>query len=121
LKNAAPEGWHTVTPRLFVHDREGMIEFLKRAFGAVEHPRFSEDAPVEVSIGDSVVMIGDASARRPTTSFFYVYVTDTDETYANAIAAGATSVEAPALMHYGDRRAMVEDPFGNAWQIATRG
>jgi PhnB protein len=114
------DGWHTITPRLFVSDPEKMVAFLKQAFGAVEHPRFSDDAPVELNIGDSIVMIGDASVRRATSSFFYVYVPDVDESYEKAIAAGAKSIEAPAVMHYGDRRAAIEDPFGNVWQIATR-
>lgn len=113
------DGWHTITPRLFVSDPEKLIAFLKQTFAAVEHPRFSDDAPVELVIGDSVVMIGGTSMRAATSSFFYVYVANAHETYANAIAAGAKSIEAPALMHYGDRRATIEDPFGNVWQIAT--
>jgi len=32
--------------------------------------------------------------------------------------AGAVSVEAPFDTPYGDRRAMVRDPFGNLFQIA---
>ncbi|MDT7802999.1 MAG: PhnB protein, partial [Actinomycetota bacterium] len=31
---------------------------------------------------------------------------------------GATSLEEPADTPYGDRRAMVRDPFGNVFQIA---
>ncbi|HEY9084773.1 MAG TPA: VOC family protein [Candidatus Tyrphobacter sp.] len=114
-----PDGWHTVTPRLFVEDPEQLVAFLKDAFAAVEVPRFRKDAPVELRIGDSMMMVGDTGVRRATSSFFYLYVPDTDETYRRAVAAGAKSLEEPELMFYGDRRAMVEDPFGNAWQIAT--
>ena len=46
---------------------------------------------------------------------------DADATYARALAAGARSLEPPTDMPYGDRRAMVEDAWGNTWQIATRG
>jgi PhnB protein len=46
-------------------------------------------------------------------------VKDADATYRSAIVAGATSLEAPDDMPYGDRRAMVRDPGGNVWQIAT--
>jgi len=49
----------------------------------------------------------------------YVYVDDTDATYARAIAFGATSLEDPRDTPYGDRRAMVRDPCDNLWQIAT--
>jgi PhnB protein len=57
--------------------------------------------------------------RHPTTSFLYVYVPDTDEIYRRALQAGARSLEEPSDMPYGDRRAMVEDRWGNTWQIAT--
>jgi hypothetical protein len=29
-----PEGWHSVTPRLVVHDAAKLVEFLKQAFAA---------------------------------------------------------------------------------------
>ncbi|MGH7737028.1 MAG: VOC family protein [Candidatus Tyrphobacter sp.] len=104
---------------MFVRDRDGLLAFLKAAFAAVEGPRFREDAPVDVRIGDSLIMIADADGRPVTTGFFYVYVPDADATYSKAVEAGATTLEEPALTFYGDRRAMVEDPFGNVWQIAT--
>jgi uncharacterized glyoxalase superfamily protein PhnB len=47
-----------------------------------------------------------------------VYVGDADAVYRRALAAGATSLEEPLDTPYGDRRAMVRDPFGNIWQIA---
>ena len=33
--------------------------------------------------------------------------------------AGATSIEAPGGKFYGDRGALVQDPCGNLWWIAT--
>jgi uncharacterized glyoxalase superfamily protein PhnB len=51
--------------------------------------------------------------------FLYAYVSDADATYQRAIEAGARSLETPVDMPYGDRRAMVEDRWGNVWQIAT--
>jgi uncharacterized glyoxalase superfamily protein PhnB len=71
-------------------------------------------------IGDSIVLVSDASARRAMSAFLYVYVPDADATYRRALAAGARSLEAPADLPYGDRRCMVEDEWGNTWQIATR-
>jgi uncharacterized glyoxalase superfamily protein PhnB len=65
-------------------------------------------------------MISDAGVRSPMTAFLYVYVNDTDATYRRALDAGARSLEEPAVMPYGDRRCMVEDNWGNTWQIATR-
>jgi len=49
----------------------------------------------------------------------YVYVDDTDKIYRRALEAGAISLEEPSDMPYGDRRGMVLDEWGNAWQIAT--
>ena len=112
-----PEGWHSVTPRIVAHDARGLVEFLKRVFGATGDYR--RDAPSEVRIGDSVVMISDAGIRSPMTAFLYVYVRDTDATYQRALDAGARSLEEPSDMPYGDRRCMVEDKWGNTWQIAT--
>ena len=47
-----------------------------------------------------------------------MYVGDADTTYRRALAAGAVGIEAPRDTPYGDRRAMVRDPFGNVFQIA---
>ncbi|MGH9881350.1 MAG: VOC family protein [Pyrinomonadaceae bacterium] len=112
-----PEGWHTVTPRVVVHDAKQLVEFLKQVFGATGEYR--QALPSEVRIGDSVVMISDAGIRNPMTAFLYVYVNDTDGTYQRALDAGARSLEEPSDMPYGDRRCMVEDKWGNTWQIAT--
>ena len=112
-----PEGWHTVTPRIVVDDASQLVEFVKQVFGATGEYR--EDRPSEVRIGDSVVMISAAGIRNPMTAFLYVYVNDTDATYQRALQAAAHSVEEPFDTPYGDRRCMVEDKWGNTWQIAT--
>jgi uncharacterized glyoxalase superfamily protein PhnB len=69
-------------------------------------------------IGDSLIMVTPATERDPFAAFLYVYVDDADDTYQKALAAGATTLEAPLDTPYGDRRAMVRDPFGNVFQIA---
>jgi uncharacterized glyoxalase superfamily protein PhnB len=86
-------------------------------FGATGEYRL--DIPSELRIGDSMVMISDAGIRKPITAFLYVYVDDADAAYGRALAAGARSLEEPSNMPYGDRRCMVEDNWGNTWQIAT--
>ena len=114
-----PEGYHSITPRLFVPDADALVEFLKRAFGAVERPRVGKGSPAEMVIGDSIVIVSPSGVRPALPAFLYLYVSDTDAAYREALRAGAKSLEAPANMHYGDRRAMIEDPHGNTWQIAT--
>ena len=114
----APEGWHSVTPRLVAQDPAALVAFLKGAFSAVGE--LHADRPAEIWIGDSVVMVSGVGPRDPTASFLYLYLPDTDAAYERALALGATAVEAPLDTPYGDRRAMIVDPAGNAWQIATR-
>jgi len=116
-KNFAPAGWHTITPRIVVNDPELFVDFLKNVFGATGE--FQDTRPSVITIGDSQIMIGEAGARRPTTSFLYVYVADIDATYRRAGAAGVRVLEEPFDTHYGDRRCMFEDKWGNTWQIAT--
>lgn len=114
---AVPEGWHTVTPRLFVNDAASLVDFLEHAFGA--SGTFRTDGPSEIHIGDSIVMVGQAGPREAMPTFLYLYLEDTDEAYRRALEAGAIGLEEPSDMFYGDRRATVRDPLGNTWQIAT--
>jgi len=115
---SVPEGWHTVTPRIAVDDARSLVAFLRNVFGATGEYR--SDRPSEVRIGDSLILVGDAVVRTKAAAFLYVYVRDADATYRAAIDAGATSMEVPFDTPYGDRRGMVQDPWGNVWQIATR-
>src|SRR5262245_34160244 len=112
-----PAGWHSVTPRIVVEDAAGLVEFLREAFGASGELR--DDAPAILRIGDSIVMISGAGPRAATPAFLYLYVDDADAAYARALRAGARSLEEPGDMPYGDRRAMVQDHWGNVWQLAS--
>ena len=112
-----PEGWHSVTPRLVVHDAAMLVEFLKQAFGATGD--FRNDMPSVMRIGDSLVMVSSVGPRDAMSAFLYLYMDDIDKTYQRALEAGAVSLEEPKDLPYGDRRGMVQDPFGNIWQIAT--
>ena len=122
--NPIPEGYHTVTPYIVVDDVDRLLDFLNAAFDATEKERVpSQDGRTghaEVTIGDSYVMMGRAQEGFPALPCsLYLYVADTDATYAQALAAGATSVQEPVDMFYGDRNAGVKDPAGNTWMIAT--
>jgi uncharacterized glyoxalase superfamily protein PhnB len=112
-----PEGWHSVTPRLVVHDAVNLVEFLRQAFGATGD--FRADIPSEIRIGDSIVMVSSVGPRDAMPAFLHLYVDDIDATYQCALRAGAVSLEAPQDLPYGNRRGMVKDPCGNIWQIAT--
>ncbi|MDQ3950788.1 MAG: VOC family protein [Gemmatimonadota bacterium] len=119
-----PDGYHTVTPYLVVRDVPRLIDFLRQAFGATELTRAARpDGSVmhaEVAIGDSRVMMGEATASSPPMpGCVHLYVVDTDALYHLALQAGATSLREPADQFYGDRMAGVQDPVGNQWWIAT--
>src|SRR5262245_12608642 len=109
----AANGWHTVTPRLFTDNVAGLVGFLKSVFAAAGELRSA--APTEMRIGDSILMISDGGGVR----LAMPAVENADQTYERAIGAGVESIEKPADMPYGDRRATVRDPWTNIWQIAT--
>ena len=117
MARTSPTGYHSLTCRLFVEDPAREVAFLKQAFEA--HGEFQDERPTELTIGDSLLLVSGVEVREPTHSFFYLYLEDVDAAYARALAAGGISLEEPRDVPYGDRRAMVRDPFGNAWQLAT--
>lgn len=120
-----PDGYHSVTPYLVVHGAATLLTFLKQAFDAQErHPPMQRpDGTImhaEVQIGDSIVMLGEPMGECiPLPGSLYVYVSDADAVYQQALRAGATSLMPPADQFYGDRNAGVKDPVGNHWWIAT--
>lgn len=122
--NSVPAGYHTVTPYLVSPGTARLIEFLKEAFGAQELQRNARpDGAIrhaEVKIGDSVVMLGEATEEwPPMPALLYVYVEDVDAIYRQALEAGGTSLREPADQPYGDRTGGVADPSGNQWWLAT--
>ena len=114
--NASRAGYHSITPRIVVSDVEAQIHFLRVVFDATGE--VDPDRPAEIRIGDSLIMVTPATERDLFPGFLDVYVDDADQPYQRAIAAGATTLEAPLDTPYGDRRAMVRDPFGYVFQIA---
>jgi PhnB protein len=120
-----PKGFHTITPYLVVDGAEKIIHFVKEAFGAqvAFEPMKRPDGKIihaELKIGDSILMISDASDRaRATSDRLYLYVPNVDAVYQKALRAGATSETEPADQFYGDRSGGVIDPAGNHWFIAT--
>jgi uncharacterized glyoxalase superfamily protein PhnB len=93
------------------------VELIVYVFGA--SGQYKPEAPTIVQIGDSKLMVSDEGVRRQTSVFLYVYVEDLESVYTRALERGCTSIEAPFSTPYGDRRATVEDAWGNVWQIAS--
>ena len=113
-----------VQPYLHLRGAEKMIPFLEQAFGAklegVHNWPGGAIAHATIRMGDGELEIDEAfRANRQTQCHLHLYVPDTDAVYAQALRAGATSIEAPTDKPYGDRSAGVRDAWGNSWFIAT--
>jgi PhnB protein len=116
------ENRRAVTPYLTVRKPGELIDFVTEAFGGIEHFRATGSAGgmhAEVSIGDSVVMIGGAEHIEPMPAAIHLYVPNVDEAYERALQAGAKSIMPVADQPYGERSGGVEDVHGNRWYIAT--
>ncbi|MER8018115.1 VOC family protein [Streptomyces griseoluteus] len=128
---------HAVIPHIMVDDAAAAIDFYERAFGARED--FRIDAPgggilhAELTIGRSVLMLGDASVDEAASASFaapaslgggtsvalHVFVADVDSLAERAQAAGAEILQPPKDMFHGDRTVILKDPSGHMWVFLT--
>jgi PhnB protein len=127
-----PDGYHTVTPYLFVDGAAGAIEYYRTAFGARELLRMPDPqgriGHAEIRIGDSVIMLADEhhemGYRGPrtlggTSVSILLYLADVDAVFERAISAGGKALRPVADQFYGDRMGTLEDPFGHVWTLGT--
>jgi PhnB protein len=126
-----PDGYHTVTPYLYIKGAANALEFYKKAFGATELFRMDWNGRLghaEMQIGTSRIMMADEfpemGVRGPLTiggssMGLCLYVEDADAVFHRAVAAGANVVRPLQDAFYGDRSGTVTDPFGHIWTIAT--
>lgn len=121
-----PEGHSTVAPYLLVDDARRLIAFLEAVFDARSGRQFEgPDGAImhaEVTIADSVVMMGEATEKwKAFPSMVHVYVPDVDAIYERALSEGGTAKQAPANAEGDpDRRGGFRDPSGNIWWISTQ-
>jgi uncharacterized glyoxalase superfamily protein PhnB len=127
-----PDGFRRVTPHLTVRDASAMIDFYKRAFGAVEKRRvIGPDGKsilhAEITIGDCIIFLNDEYPEmgaisplvpKTTAVTLHLMVEDADKQFAQAVAAGAEVVMPLADMFWGDRYGLVKVPSGHQWSIA---
>ena len=119
-----PEGVPSVQPYLHLREAHKMIPFMETVFGAesLGVHKSPEGAVLHgtIRIGNATLEIDEAHGEfQPMPCHLHVYVPDTDAVYAQALRAGATSIETPQDKPYGDRSAGVKDAWGNSWFIAT--
>jgi PhnB protein len=122
-----PRTYRRVTPSLVVKGGVKALEFYAEVFGAIERMRIPGPggtvAHSEIEVGDSIVMVDDASPEMgtqapPSAGFdgsptsLYIYV-------ERAAQLGATVVRAPQDQFYGDRNGFIIDPFGHGWTVAS--
>jgi PhnB protein len=127
-----PEGYHTVTPYLYVKNGNAALDYYKRALGATEVMRMPDPsgklAHGELQIGDSRIMLSDEMPGRGQKSpqtlggspiGIHLYVDNVDTLVQRAVDAGAKLVSPVQDHFYGDRSGQIEDPFGHTWWIST--
>lgn len=130
--NPIPEGYPRVAPYLNIAGAAEAIDFYRSVLGATERMRMAgPDGKIghaELAIGDSVIMLADESEdfgnKSPATLggtpvSMMVYVADADATFAAALAAGATEIQALEDRFYGDRSGMFKDPWGHEWTVSS--
>ena len=121
-------GLRAVRPYLIVGDADAAIDFYRQVFQATELERHTTPSGgvghAKLRVGETIIEIGEhpdadgRSAERLPRVGLRLYVADVDETYARALAAGATG-DAPSERPQGSRAASVYDPFGLTWWLAA--
>jgi PhnB protein len=127
-----PEGYHNVTPYLFVRSAASAIDFYKNIFGATEIMRMpgsnGKIMHAELRIGDSIVMLADENPQTGVMSpqtiggfsvGMHLYVESVDQEIQKAVESGAKLLRPIKNQFYGDRSGTVLDPFGHMWSVAT--
>lgn len=135
MTNPIPEGLDDViVPYLMIDGAAEAIAFYVSAFGATE--RYRLDMPdggighAEIAVNGATVYLADAPDDMPgdasnpkklggSSVLLHQYVADVDSIVELALAAGATVVRAPEDQFYGDRAALLADPFGHLWSFHT--
>ena len=100
-----------------VESMDRFVDFLKVVFDAKELGRTVIPgrgvANCRIRIGTTSFMASEGGEGFPAMPVMhYIYVEDTDETFAKALANGAKKVMDPMDMPYGDRQGGVIDPSG---------
>jgi PhnB protein len=122
-----------ITPQLTVLDTAAAVDFYRAAFGADEllrnHTPDGQVMHCELLVYGGRLLLHDEFAqqtgvRAPVTLggtpvVLHLYVDDVDAAFERAVNAGARALMAPTDAFWGDRYAMIEDPFGHHWSLAT--
>ena len=129
---AIPDKYPRVSAYLRVGAAHEAIQYYMRVFGAKLRMRL--DMPdrrighAELTVGKGFFMLSDEFPEMnivgpvtigQTSVTMQIYVKDIDATLARAVEAGGKVLRPAKDEFYGDRSAMLEDPFGHVWMIQT--
>jgi PhnB protein len=122
-------GRTSIAPWLSVADATRALDYYRRAFGAVEVERLDDEkgnvVVAQLSIGGAIVWVQHDSESSPVALGgrspvrMILTVDDPDSFFAQALAAGATSIAAVHEEH-GWRVGRLADPFGHHWEIGRQ-
>ncbi|WP_245615723.1 VOC family protein [Afifella pfennigii] len=124
----------TLTPYLVVRGAARAIDFYTTAFGADEMFRMTDPSDdrighAELTIAGSVVMLADEypdfgavspDALGGSAVTLHMATQAVDEDVARAAEAGATVLRPPTNQSFGERTALLLDPFGHRWMLAQK-
>jgi PhnB protein len=130
--SAVPKGYHSITPYLIVNNAAKAIDFYRKVFGAkvgllMDHPG-GKIGHAELIMGDAKIMLAD---EYPDTESYgpqayggspvgiHLYIKNVDVVVKRAIDSGAKLKRPVENMFYGDRSAVLEDPYGHKWLVST--
>jgi uncharacterized glyoxalase superfamily protein PhnB len=122
----------TLVPYLVTKNADRAIAFYVEAFGAVEAFRMVDPGDgrvghAEMTIDQSRFMLADEypdfGAVSPDTLggspvTLHLSTNSIDADVDRAVAAGALLLRAPKDQSFGERSAMLQDPFGHRWMLS---
>ena len=120
-----------VTTMLTVTDIKSAAAFYQKALGftrrgAIMNGPDGKPMHAELRLRDTTLMLGPESPQGrsaksigATPVTLYLTTENVDKLVAKAIKLGATLVAPPMDQFWGDRTAVIVDPEGNNWMIAT--
>ena len=132
--NPIPDGYRRVNACFIVDGAAKAIDFYTDVFGATERMRTPGPGDTivhaELEIGDSIIMLEDASPFMGTQAppaggfegsqeYHFIYVEDVDSTIDRAVKLGATLKRPATDQFYGDRDGYIIDPFGHGWVVGS--
>jgi PhnB protein len=135
MVDAIPDGLDgRIVPYLMIDGAAAAIDFYVQAFGAEEMYRLEMPGGAighaDIVVNGAHVYLADAPADMEgdaasptklagTSVLLHQYVADVDDAVERAVTAGAKLLRPPEDQFYGDRAAVIEDPFGHQWSLHT--